>query len=135
MENIGLANVFHEFVVPREFLGSARNPGKSNKFMENIGLANVFPVVFHGNSWKTLAWPMFSMNLWFSTKFHGTSQESTKFIEFMENIGLANISHEFYSFQSNLLISAVNLRSSMASRKMLSLTAQANTQEMMVVRV
>ena len=53
----------------------------------------------------------------------------------MENIGLANVFHEFYSFQSNLLISAMNLGTSMASRKILRLTAQANTQEMMVVRV
>ena len=61
MENIGLANVFHEFPL---------------KIMENIGLANVFHefVVFQRlswdqpgiqekkNSWKTLAWPMFSMH-------------------------------------------------------------------------
>ena len=132
-----------------EFPGTSRESMKFNEFMENIGLANVFHefVVFQRiswdcqesmNSWKTLAWPMFSMN------FHE---------KIMENIGLANVCHEFYSFSENLLISAVNefmeniglanvfhcffmnLRSSMASRKMLSLTAQANTQEMMVVRV
>ena len=72
MENIGLANVFHEFVVfqrfvvfPENLLGSARNLGKTK------------------NSWKTLAWPMFSMN----------SCEKT-----MENIGLANVFHEFVVF-------------------------------------
>ena len=41
MENIGQANVFHEFLVFPRFLAW----------------------LFHRNSWKTLARPMFSMNL------------------------------------------------------------------------
>ena len=86
---------------------------KFNEFMENIGLANVFhcflmeihgkhwpgqcfPLFFNRNSWKTLAWPMFSMNLWFSRESPGTSQESMKFNEFLENIGLANVFHCFF---------------------------------------
>ena len=69
---------------------------KNQKFMENIGQANVFHCFFHGNSWKTLAWPMFSMNLWFSRESPGTGQESMKFNEFMENIGLANVFHCFF---------------------------------------
>ena len=45
--------------------------------------------------WKTLARPMFSMNLWFSRESPGISQESRKNQKFMENIGLANVFHEF----------------------------------------
>ena len=54
MENIGLANVFHEFAVFQRI--SWDQPGDSlenQKFMENIGLANVFRefVVFQRISW------------------------------------------------------------------------------------
>ena len=45
--------------------------------------------------WKTLAWPMSSMNLWFSKDSPETSQGSIQFNKFMENIGLANVFHEF----------------------------------------
>ena len=47
--------------------------------------------------WKTLARPMFSMNLWFSRKSSGWSQEILW--KFMENIGQANVFHEFMVFQ------------------------------------
>ena len=50
----------------KNVLGQAQNLGKTK------------------NSWKTLAWPMFSMN----------SCEKT-----MESIGLANVFHEFVGFQ------------------------------------
>ena len=66
--------------------------------MENIGLANVFHCFSIKKSWKTLAWPMFSMNSWVSKESPGTSQESIKFNEtheFMENIGQASVFHEF----------------------------------------
>ena len=96
MENVGLANVFHELMgFPKNFLKPARNLGNSM------------------NSWKTLAWPMFSIvfswkfmeNIGLANVFHElmvfqriseTSQESRKFYEFMENIGLANVFHCFF---------------------------------------
>ena len=99
MENIGLANVFHEFLDFPGFLADPRRFSGKPQIHGKHWPGQCLPLFFHGNSWKTLAWPMCSMNLWFSTIFHGTSQESTKFIEFMENIGLANVFHELVVFQ------------------------------------
>ena len=43
MENIGLANVFHEFVVFQKIFWLVLGDSlKNRKFMENIGQANVF---------------------------------------------------------------------------------------------
>ena len=61
MENIGLANVSHEFAVfqriswdqPEDFL-------ENHKFMENIGQANVFHCFFmeiHGKHWPGQCFP------------------------------------------------------------------------------
>ena len=99
------------------FLDSWLIPGdclEKHKFMKNIGQANVFhcfftgihgkhwpgqcfPLLFHRNSWKTLARPMFSMNFWFfldSWLIPGDSLENHKF---MENIGQANVFHCFFT--------------------------------------
>ena len=59
-------------VKPEKFVDYKESPGTS----PNLGKSK--------NSWKTLAWPMFS-NV-FSWKF-------------MENIGQANVFHEFVAFQ------------------------------------
>ena len=109
------------------FIDSCLVPGDSlenHEFMENIGQANVFHRFFTGihgnlgkskNSWKTLAWPMFSiafsqefmenigawpmfsMNFWIfldSWLIPGDSLENHKF---MENISLANVCHDFFT--------------------------------------
>ena len=57
----------------------------------------MFSMVFHRNSWKTLARPMFSMNFWFfldSWLIPGDSLENHKF---MANIGQANVFHGFFT--------------------------------------
>ena len=97
MENIGQANVFHEFLDfpgfladPRRFSGKPRIHGKHWP-------GQCFPLLFHGNSWKTLARQMFSMNFWIfldSWLIPGDSLENHKF---MENIGQANVFHGFFT--------------------------------------
>ena len=42
MANIGLANVFHEFVVFQRISWDQQESIRFNEFMENIGLVNVF---------------------------------------------------------------------------------------------
>ena len=95
MENIGLANVFHEFVVFQRISWDQPGIYEKPKIHGKHWPGQCFPLFFHGNSWKTLAWPMFSMNLRFSKESPGTSQESRKNHEFMENIGPANVFHCF----------------------------------------
>ena len=85
--------------------------------MENIGLANVFHEFPRKKQWKTLAKPMFSMNLRFSTESSGISpnleknqkimQKTLAWLMFsmnfhektMENIGQANAFHESLNFK------------------------------------
>ena len=42
MENIGQANVFHEFIEFHRFLAGPGDSLENHEFMENIGQANVF---------------------------------------------------------------------------------------------
>ena len=97
LENIGQANVFHEFLVfPRFLAGPRRLPGKPQIHGKHWP-GQCFPLFFHRNSWKTLAWPMFSMNFWFfldSWLIPGDCLEKHKF---MENIGQANVFHCFFT--------------------------------------
>ena len=74
-ENIGQANVFHEFLVCPRFLDGPRRFSEKPQIHGKHWPGQCFPWLFHRNSWKTLAWPMFSMNLWFSRKSSGWSQE------------------------------------------------------------
>ena len=120
MENIGQANVFHEFAVfprfladPRRFSGKPQIHGKTlarpmfstdpRRFSGKPQIhgkhwpGQCFPLFLHRNSWKTLARPMFSMNFWFfrdSWLIPGDSLENHKF---MENIGQANVFHCFFT--------------------------------------
>ena len=62
MENIGQANVFHEFLdFPRFPAGPRRFSGKPQIHGKHWP-GQCFPWFFHRNSWKTLARPMFFMN-------------------------------------------------------------------------
>ena len=95
MENIGQANVFHEFIEFHRFLAGPRRFSGKPQIHGKHWPGQCFPLFFHRNSWKTLAWPMFSMNFWFfldSWLVPGDSLENHKF---MENIGQANVFHEF----------------------------------------
>ena len=54
MENIGQANVFHQFLLFPGFLADPRRFSGKLKFMENIGQANVFHdflMEIHGKHW------------------------------------------------------------------------------------
>ena len=62
MENIGKANVFHEFIeFPRFLAGLTQFSGKP-KIHRKHWPGQCFPVFVHRNSCKTLARPMFSIN-------------------------------------------------------------------------
>ena len=96
MENIGQANVFHEFLDFPGFLADPRRFSEKPQIHGKHWPGQCFPLFFHGNSWKTLARPMFSMNsLNFidSSLVPGDSLENHKF---MENIGQANVFHDFF---------------------------------------
>ena len=95
MENIGQANVFHEFIEFHRFLAGPRRFSGKPQIHGKHWPGQCFPLLFDRNSWKTLARPMFSMNFWFfldSWLIPGDSLENHKF---MENIGQANVFHEF----------------------------------------
>ena len=95
MENIGLANVFHEFIEFHRFLAGPRTFSGKPQIHGKHWPGQCFPLFIHRNSWKTLARPMFSMNFGFfldSWLVPGDSLENHKF---MENIGQANVFHEF----------------------------------------
>ena len=64
MENIGQANVFHEFLIFPRFLADPRRFSGKPQIHGKHWPGQCFPLFFHRNSWKTLAWPMFSMNFW-----------------------------------------------------------------------
>ena len=69
MENIGLANVFHEFVVFPRFLADPRRFSGKPQIHGKPWPGQCFPLFFHRNSWKTLARPMFSMIFWIFLDF------------------------------------------------------------------
>ena len=97
MENIGQANVFHEFIEFHRFLADARRLSGKPQIHGKHWPGQCFPLFFHRNSWKTLARPMFSMNLRCfldSWLIPGDSLESHKF---MENIGQANVFRCFFT--------------------------------------
>ena len=96
MENIGQANVFHEFLVlprfgadPRRFFGKPQIHGKHWP-------GQYFPWFFHRNSWKTLARTMFSMNSLNFIDSWPVPENSLENHKFMENIGQANVFHCFH---------------------------------------
>ena len=78
MENIGLANVFHEFC----------------GFLDLVLISGF--LWKNTNSWKTLARPMFSMNSLNFTDSWLVPGDSLENHEFMENIGQANVYHCFF---------------------------------------
>ena len=115
MENIGQANVFHEFIEFHRFLAGPRRFSGKPQIHGKHWPGQCFPLLFDRNSWKTLARPMFSMNFWFfldSWLIPGDSLKTTNSWktlarpmfsivfsqEFMENIGQANVFHEFLDF-------------------------------------
>ena len=115
MENIGQANIFHEFINFPRLLAGFRKFFGNHQFMENIGQANVFHCFFHRKSRKTLARPMFSMNFWIFLdlgQVPGHSLENHQLRETLarpmfsivfsqevtENIGQAKVFHEFLDF-------------------------------------
>ena len=59
MENIGQANVFHEFVVFQRISWDQPGIQEKPKVHGKHWPGQCFPMFFQGNSWKTLAWPMF----------------------------------------------------------------------------
>ena len=96
MENIGQANVFHEFLDfprflagPRRFSGKPQIHGKHwpgqcfplffQEFMENIDQTNVFH------------------EFWFFLDLGLIPVDSLENHKFMENIGLANVFHCFFT--------------------------------------
>ena len=96
MENIGQANVFHEFMVFPRFLAGPRRFSEKPQIHGKHWPGQCFPLISMKKQWKTLARPMFSMNLLNfidSWLVPGDSLENHKF---MENIGQANVFHCFF---------------------------------------